>query len=98
MPQLSVTRPHLPLQVIDLTALVQPQTLGVPPPPQVFGAMHWVVPQSTMTLQRSTTRPHLPRQVIVLSLTQPTSALASIPASALAVPPVAPLPPRPPAA
>src|SRR6476619_6422816 len=48
-PQLSVTTPPLPLQVVVIAALVQPQTFGmvVPPPPQVLGATHWVVPQST---------------------------------------------------
>ena len=54
------------------SAGVQPQTLTVPPPPQVWGATHWVVPQSTFLPQLSRTRPHLPLQVVVIAaLTQP---------------------------
>lgn len=53
-PQLSV--PPQPLGIVPQTCVpqtstgllgVQPQMLAVPPPPQVLGDMHWVVPQST---------------------------------------------------
>jgi hypothetical protein len=62
VPQLFTTVPHLPLQVLGLG--VQPQTLGVPPPPQLCPvALHCVVPQSTIRPQLSATIPHLPLQV-----------------------------------
>ena len=53
-PQLSV--PPQPFGMLPQTCVpqtsagnagLQPQTFAVPPPPQVWGATHWVVPQST---------------------------------------------------
>jgi hypothetical protein len=81
-----------PLQTVG----VHPQTLGMVPPPQVSGATHWVVPQSTVMPQLSTTFPHLPLQVVAFGLLmQPLPPVAPLPA--VAPPPPAPaMPPAPP--
>src|SRR5580693_8630987 len=42
---------HAPSHALCPAAQVSPQTLGVPPPPQVWGAVH--VPQSSMSPQPS---------------------------------------------
>jgi hypothetical protein len=65
-PQLSITVPHLPLQVVACELRVQPHMLGVPPPPQVTPVpVHCAMPQSVATPQLSITVPHLPPLQVV---------------------------------
>ncbi len=63
LPQESTAVPHSCKRQGDLD--LQPHTLGVPPPPQVLGATHCDIPQSTLAPQMSVTVPHLPAQVDV---------------------------------
>jgi hypothetical protein len=62
-PQLFVSVPHRPVHVVARSWGVQPQTFGVPPPPQV-SVPEQVLPQSTARLQLSWTVPHQPAHVV----------------------------------
>ncbi len=64
-PQLSLTVPHLPEQVVAIELRAQAQTLDAV---QVCPAEQAVVPQSTLTPQLSLTVPHLPEQVVAIEL------------------------------
>jgi hypothetical protein len=65
-PQLSVSVLHRPAHVVSRGSEVQPQTFGVPLPPQV-SLPEQVLPQSTAPPQVSWTVPHRPVQVAAAS-------------------------------
>jgi hypothetical protein len=64
-PQLLVTLPHFPPQVVPVGSGVQPQTFGTPPPPQVTPVPEQP-PQPTGSPQLLFTVPHLPEQVALM--------------------------------